>query len=114
MSYITALPLWLYTSSPRMPAGVMRPLPWVSIQFMAADGPACSTWPLGAGNSHMWLSARKAKSGSLPKAASTGTPVRRCQPVAALQRSPCLLPRPPLHEPPSVNTEPSCVSVLAL
>ena len=36
------------------------------------------------------------------------------QPPAAVQTSPCLLPAPPLHDPPSVNTEPSASGVLAL
>ena len=48
MSYITVLPLWLYASSPRVPAELMLPLPWVPIQFMLALGPACSTRPSGA------------------------------------------------------------------
>ena len=45
----------------------------------------------------------------------TGTPGRRRHaPVDGDQTSPCLLPVPPLHEPPSVSTAPSCSGVLEL
>jgi len=109
---MTVLPLMLNSSSPRGPAGLTRPSPWVAIQFMFTPGPACSTRPLPVGISHRWLSMPKLRLGSVDSIASMGTPGRRFQPVASVQTSPCLLPTPPAQEPPSVSTEPSASVVL--
>src|SRR5262245_6771038 len=105
MSNMIALPLMLYGSSARAPAGVVVPVPAVSNQFMFALGPAWNTSPPPVPNSQAWLSPRYTPCGSELVIGSADSPLRTLQPEP-FQTSPDLPPWPPLHEPPTVNTPP--------
>ena len=104
----------LNSSSPRRPALCTPPLPRVSIHCISTPGPAYSTRPLPLGSIQKWLSMPKLRVVSVDNMLSMGTPLRRRQPAASVHTSPCLLPTPPAHEPPSVSTLPSASTVLAL
>src|SRR4051812_38618237 len=104
---MTALPFIASPSSPRNPAVLQLPLPEVSIQCIALEGPAWNTVPPLHANSHMWLSDRNSPCASLVSNGLAGMPgssVDVPPPTPGVQSSAVLLPMPPLQEPPTVKT----------
>src|SRR5690349_21822287 len=87
-----ALPLMLYASSPRLPAGFPLPAPAVPYQFMLALGPAWKTFPPPTLNSQAWLSPRYDPFGSGPIMGATRASASKRQPPVWLNTSPSLVP----------------------